>query len=80
MAKEALILKILSDEIPRTISELSSLTDLSTTYVNNLCNTLAENGAIYFRKSGGTWIAWRRLVHRMNRPGYDSTMLNYGEK
>ncbi|HME54039.1 MAG TPA: hypothetical protein VKM55_17565 [Candidatus Lokiarchaeia archaeon] len=59
MAKEALILKILLDAIPRTISELATLADMSDTHAFNLCTSMARSGAINLRKSGGTWIAWR---------------------
>ena len=64
MAKEALILKILLDEIPRTISELAKVADISDTHAFNLCTVMARSGAINLRKSGGTWIAWRICTRR----------------
>ncbi len=64
MAKEALILKILLDEIPRTMSELATMLNISDTHVFNLCTTMAKSGAINLRKSGGTWIAWRSSSRR----------------
>ncbi len=62
MAKEALILKALLDGIPRTIPEIAEMTGLSDTYCITLCTGMAERGAIHFRKSAGTWIAWRSNV------------------
>ena len=64
MAKEALILKTLLDEIPRTISELAKTADISDTHAFNLCMVMARSGAINLRKSGGTWIAWRSSTRR----------------
>ena len=68
MAKEALILKILLDAIPRTISELATLADMSDTHAFNLCTAMARSGAINLRKSGGTWIAWRFITLREAPP------------
>lgn len=64
MAKEALILKILLDEIPRTISELAKMAGISDTYAFNLCTAMSINGTINLRKSSGTWIAWRSSTKR----------------
>ncbi|MHA1792980.1 MAG: MarR family transcriptional regulator [Promethearchaeota archaeon] len=62
MGKEALILKLLLDEIPRTITEIAEVVNISKTYCFELCNQMAEKGAIHFRKSAGTWIAWRKAM------------------
>lgn len=62
MAKEALILKVLLDGIPRTIPEIASATGMSDTYCLTLCNGMSESGTIHLRKSAGTWIAWRSNV------------------
>ncbi|MBN2149842.1 MAG: hypothetical protein JW839_00220 [Candidatus Lokiarchaeota archaeon] len=59
MAKEALILKVLLDGIPRTIPEIAASTGMSDTYCLTLCGEMSGNGAINLRKSAGTWIAWR---------------------
>lgn len=60
MTKEAMILKILIDEVPRTVAELATMVRISTTHCFNLCEAMARDGAILFRKSAGTWIAWRK--------------------
>jgi hypothetical protein len=62
MAKEAMILKVLLDSIPRTIPEIAAVTGMSDTYCLTLCGGMAENGTIHLRKSAGTWIAWRTNV------------------
>ncbi|MEX2682092.1 MAG: hypothetical protein Q6373_010860 [Candidatus Sigynarchaeota archaeon] len=62
MAKEALILKVLLDGIPRTIPEIAAATGMSDTYCLTLCNEMSGNGTINLRKSAGTWIAWRANV------------------
>ncbi|MHA1682496.1 MAG: helix-turn-helix domain-containing protein [Promethearchaeota archaeon] len=62
MAKEAQILKLLLDEIPRTVTEISERVEISKTYCFELLKTMAGSGAIHFRKSGGTWIAWRKSI------------------
>jgi hypothetical protein len=62
MAKEALILKVLLDGIPRTIPEIAAATGMSDTYCLMLCNGMSDNGTINLRKSIGTWIAWRSNV------------------
>nr|MDO8116639.1 hypothetical protein [Candidatus Sigynarchaeota archaeon] len=59
MAKGALLLKILMDEVPRTVAELADLVGISSTYCFNLLTEMADDGAISLRKSAGTWIAWR---------------------
>ncbi len=63
MAKEALILKVLLDGIPRTIPEIAAATGMSDTYCFELCSGMSDNGSINLRKSVGTWIAWRSNVH-----------------
>nr|MDO8113970.1 hypothetical protein [Candidatus Sigynarchaeota archaeon] len=68
MTKEACILKVLLDGIPRALSELSSMTGLSDTYCLELCRAMDGTGAINLRKSGGTWIAWRAIVPREEPP------------
>nr|MDO8086181.1 hypothetical protein [Candidatus Sigynarchaeum springense] len=62
MAKEALILKVLLDGIPRTIPEIATATGISDTYCLTLCNEMSDSGTINLRKSAGTWIAWRANV------------------
>ncbi|NMC03770.1 MAG: hypothetical protein GYA24_01095 [Candidatus Lokiarchaeota archaeon] len=62
MAKEALILKVLLDGVPRTIPEIASITGMSDTYCLMLCTGMSESGTIHLRKSAGTWIAWRSNV------------------
>ena len=64
MAKQALILKVLLDEIPRTISELATMVNISDTHVFNLCTAMANSGTINLRKSTGTWIVWRTSTRR----------------
>ena len=59
MAKESTILKLLLDGVPRTVPEIAIETGLSDTYATTLCKELAARRAIHFRKSAGTWIAWR---------------------
>ncbi|MHA1370533.1 MAG: winged helix-turn-helix domain-containing protein [Promethearchaeota archaeon] len=60
--KEVKILKMLMDEVPRTITEIAESVGISNTYAYNLCEKLANDGAIYLRKSGNIWIAWRKSI------------------
>jgi hypothetical protein len=62
MTKEALILKVLLDGIPRTIPEIAATTSMSDTSCLTLCTGMSHNGTINLRKSAGTWIVWRANV------------------
>ncbi|MFX0102455.1 MAG: hypothetical protein ACFFCS_23010 [Candidatus Hodarchaeota archaeon] len=48
------------DEIPRTIAEIAEKVEISKTYCFDLCIEMSKNGALNLRKSGGTWIVWRK--------------------
>ena len=53
-------MKLLLDEIPRSIAEIAEEVGISKTYCFDLCVEMSESGAINLRKSVGIWIAWRK--------------------
>ena len=60
--KQALILKLLLDGIPRSIAEIAEEVDISKTYCFDLCVDMSKSGAKSLRKSGGKWIVRRKNV------------------
>lgn len=62
LVKAADVLRLLMDEVPRTIPEIANGLGVSTTHALDLCKRMGEDGAIHLRKSGGTWVAWRKTV------------------